>query len=62
MMELAGPHALHLERVCYVYNLGSQSIVMGSRRGEQETAARRIRSMRAYAPLARLGAGEPTTC
>jgi glycosyltransferase involved in cell wall biosynthesis len=61
MMELAGRHARHLERACYVYNLGSQSIVMGSRRAEQEAAARRIRSMKAYVPLDRLDAGEPTT-
>jgi hypothetical protein len=50
MLELAGRHAIHLDRVMYVYNLREASII-NTQRERQAAAARRIRARRRYKPL-----------
>jgi len=53
MLELAGDHALHIERPLYVYNLHGGSI-MNTRRKEQADCEQRIRSLERYVPLGAL--------
>lgn len=50
MLELAGTHARHVDRVTYVYNLHSNSII-SKRREEQLACERRIRAQSPYRPL-----------
>lgn len=58
MLELAGRHAIHLDRVMYVYNLHQGSII-NTQRERQAAAARRIRAMPRYSPLASLDFAVP---
>jgi len=53
MLELAGPHARHLDRPLYVYNLHQGSII-SSRRAEQLACEQRIRAMPPLPVLASL--------
>ena len=58
MLELAGRHAIHLDRVMYVYNLRESSII-NTQRERQAAAARRVRAMPRYKPLERLNFAVP---
>ncbi|PLX78351.1 MAG: hypothetical protein C0616_14765 [Desulfuromonas sp.] len=53
MLELAGRHARHLERITYVYNFWEQSHIYESTQ-ESEQRAARIRRGERYSPLVRL--------
>lgn len=53
MLELAGRHARHLNRVTYVYNFWEQSHSNVNPQGSEERASR-IRQGEKYTPLARL--------
>jgi hypothetical protein len=53
MLELAGHHARHLDRITYVYNLHERSI-LNSKREAQRASEQRIRQLERYAPLPRL--------
>ncbi len=50
MLELAGHHARHVERVTYVYNLHGGSLISSQREKQKEREAR-IRGLPRYAPL-----------
>jgi glycosyltransferase involved in cell wall biosynthesis len=53
MLELAGSHARHLERITYTYNLNPSSIIQ-SRRAYQLASEQRIRALKRYRPLTSL--------
>jgi glycosyltransferase involved in cell wall biosynthesis len=50
MLELAGHHARHVDRITYVYNLNPHSIIQ-SRRAYQLACEARIRALPRYEPL-----------
>ncbi|HZO13274.1 MAG TPA: hypothetical protein VFB62_08440, partial [Polyangiaceae bacterium] len=50
MLELAGSHARHLERILYVYNMHDGSI-QNANRERQLDCERRIRALERYQPL-----------
>lgn len=50
MLELAGHHARHVDRITYVYNLNPRSIIQ-SRREFQLACEARIRALGKYEPL-----------
>ncbi len=53
MLELAGSHARHLDRITYVYNQRQESVFYTSR-AHQLSCDDRIRQLPGYRPLARL--------
>jgi hypothetical protein len=53
MLELAGSHARHVQRVLYVYNLNATSIQSHDRE-RQLACEKRIRALERYRPLAAL--------
>lgn len=53
MLELAGHHARHVDRITYVYNLNPRSIIQ-SRRDFQLACEGRIRALAKYEPLSSL--------